>query len=532
MKDMTLTLLDAIGIQNYIFTSNRLQENIGASELVYRATTLWAFDALEKLEIRHNIRNPYDLDWSFTEDYMEANSQLDAEVIQAAGGNTLVLFREGDKAREFVKKLTLRLLKDAPGLTVVAQHLDGFDFDAEKLLDARSKLEAKMRRHKQGRFVSTPTLGLGVTAMCASTGLAAANTLGGRMKIEGEIQPLGLEGEDMNMLVSRETAAKRAWRAQANRRLKSVLKLAVDDYVFPYELDNIGRLMGEESYIAVVHADGNQMGKHVREIAENAKDNRQYITTTRKFSQQVNEASLAALKTVVAMTVQAVKNGDIPFEKDEKNRPYLPLRPLVFGGDDVTFVCNGNIGVKLAAEYLESFRREAENRKLDLHASAGVAIVKLHYPFARAYALSDDLAKSAKSLTREVNCSALDWHFAQSGLSGSLEKIREREYTVSSGELRRPITLDVWHKVEAVMETFNDSYWGEKHNKVIGLREVLRKGPRAVEKYRQDFDLRQLPEIAGPTASQTGWDGKVCYYFDAIELLDHHVALKNKERAR
>jgi hypothetical protein len=81
------------------------------------------------------------------------------------------------------------------------------------------------------------------------------------------------------------------------------------------------------------------------------------------------------------------------------------------------------------------------------------------------------------------------------------------------------------------MQTFNDSYWGEKHNKVIGLREALRNGPRAVEKYRQDFDLRQLPDIAGSTVSQSGWDEieNVCYYFDAIELLDHHISLKDKE---
>jgi hypothetical protein len=227
--------------------------------------------------------------------------------------------------------------------------------------------------------------------------------------------------------------------------------------------------------------------------------------------------------------VQAVKNEVIPFETNKRNnnKPYLPLRPLVFGGDDVTFVCNGSIGVTLAAAYLESFHEEAKSRGLDLHASAGVSIVKMHYPFARAYKLSEELASSAKSLTRETDCSALDWHFAQSGLSGSLDGIRDRAYTVKAGKLHlRPLTLDKWNQVESVIDEFNGDYWGEKHNKVLGLREPLRVGPQMVEKYRQDFELNELPKFAGLNVRINGWLGRVCYYFDAIELLDHHVALK------
>lgn len=39
MATLTLTMLDTSGIQSYIFNSNRLQENIGASE-VYQARTI------------------------------------------------------------------------------------------------------------------------------------------------------------------------------------------------------------------------------------------------------------------------------------------------------------------------------------------------------------------------------------------------------------------------------------------------------------------------------------------------------------
>lgn len=358
--------------------------------------------------------------------------------------------------------------------------------------------------------------------------------------MRANLKSLSLDGEDTTALVSSETAAKRVWRDQANKRLSIWLKPAADKYTFPFDLEKIGRIKGEESYVAVVHADGNKMGDKVKAVAQTVaqkfsghpvkKINREYISAMREFSQKVNEASLAALDAVVGLTVQAIKNKAILFETDKNGVPYLPLRPLVFGGDDVTFVCNGSIGVELAATYLKVFHNEAEARGLKLHACAGVSIVKMHYPFARAYKLSEELASSAKSLTRETDCSALDWHFAQSGLSGSLEMIRKREYMVKAGKLYlRPLTIDKWDQVNSIMEEFNGDYWGEKHNKVVGLREPLRDGPLAVSKYRLDFELNELPKFAGLNVRANGWLDGVCYYFDAIELLDHHVALKTKE---
>ncbi len=515
MSKFTLTLLDTTGIQGYIFASNRLQENIGASELVYRATTLWAFKALaEVVGEAHNIENPDSLDWDYKKDTaIEQDASLQAEVIQAAGGNTLVLFREKGDALAFVEALTLRLLKDAPGLTVLAQHI-AFDFAGDNLYDARKTLEGKMRGHKQTWPGHAATLGLGVTAICESTGLPAVT---------------GLDGDNAGTLVSAEVAAKRNFSQAANKRLDALLKPASDTYIYPFDLDKIGREHGEESYIAVVHADGNRMGQAVAGLAE-GKPNREYIKEIRAFSKKINTISLAALSRVVALVVQAVERDAIP-SVVEGGKKFLPLRPLVFGGDDVTFVCNGKIALELASIYLETFHAEAEKHGLDLHASAGVSVVKLHYQFARAYELAEELISSAKSLTRgDTNCSALDWHFAQSGLSGSLEHIRKREYCAENGNFlyRRPLTLEEWGRVEDVIYKFKDeNKWAR--NKVFGLREPLRKGAAAVEKYRQDFQLPKLPEIAGEEAQTTGWaDGK-CYYFDSIELLDHYVALKNEE---
>ena len=556
MTEFTLTLLDTSAIQRYIFDSNRLQENIGASELVYRVTTLWVFDTLEKKQFKHNIKNPRSLvDWGYEKEFQIDKTEDDnaVEVVYAAGGNTVLIFRKHEKAVEFTKAITLKVLQEAPGLTLLVQHLP-FDWKKESLFDKcdkdgkvlekgkRTILNEQMEKHKLSRMPSLPTLGLSVSATCESTGLPAIGT--------NEKYRLG---KDESRLVSGETLAKLANRNFANDRLEMVIG-DTKGYIFPYDIDMLGRISGEESYVAVIHADGNQVGKHVKDAMVNKADNREYINASRSFSESLHIASISALREVIAQLIDAVItdekdgmkyiSGKVPLVK-KSNIWHLPFRPLVFGGDDVTFLANGQLGVELATRYLNAFEKYTEKQGLkDFYASAGVAIVKMHYPFARAYQLSEELTHSAKKFVKDKvkkDMSAVDWHFAQSGLSGSLDVIREREYSFKRENAKgekvkyqlnlRPLVLrdliQSWQSVENIMSVFQDTKpWSESHNKVIGLREPLRNGARAVEQYRLNYDLPLLPDVAGDKAAQSGWLGAHCVYFDAIELLDHHVSLK------
>ena len=51
MSEYTLTVIDTSAIQNYIFSSNSLQHNIGASGLVHYATNDWVFEELVKMDM-------------------------------------------------------------------------------------------------------------------------------------------------------------------------------------------------------------------------------------------------------------------------------------------------------------------------------------------------------------------------------------------------------------------------------------------------------------------------------------------------
>jgi hypothetical protein len=214
----------------------------------------------------------------------------------------------------------------------------------------------------------------------------------------------------------------------------------------------------------------------------------------------------------------------------------LPFRPLVFGGDDVTFVSDGRLGLTLAARYLELFEEESRKRGLELYACGGVAVVKSHYPFARAYELGGELTKAAKSVARAKargELSVLDWHFAASGLLGNLQEIRGREYTVGDGTLTlRPLVLEgrgvgTWETFTEVVTVFKEPKWEQHKNKLLALREVLRQGQAATRVFLDTLG-EKLPTLdrRNPDWQETGWVGHQCGYFDAIEALDFYVPLK------
>lgn len=537
MAEYTLTVLDTPSIQNYIFGSNRLQENIGASELVWRAAAFWPLEALQG-KTRTNVADPSARDPAQRlNDLQIEQDGLDAEVLYVGGGNALILFAKAAQARNFVTKLHSRLLQETPGLNLAAAHIV-VDWERDHLRDKVADVMQKLSEYKQSSSPHIPLLGQSVTAECRSTGLAATTTNAVHGKPPGE-ETYPISSSVAAKLDTVQDAEQRLWNLTSEdfQRTK---------YNFPRDFDDFGRTKGEMSYIAVVHADGNGMGAFFRQIAQSAKDSRSYIENMRSASVQVEQASQAALRRLVDALVGTVGYDDdgrlivgdvIPLQGD-----CLPFRPLVFGGDDVTFVCDGRLGLSLAVRYLEFFEEETAKLNLsDLHACAGVAVVKAHYPFARAYQLSEKLAGNAKAYVREEqpeDFSALDWHFAASGLLGDIQDdIRPRQYTVPlngrQGKLyMRPVRLKpystdwrTWPNYLSVLQTFKKQ-WSTRRNKALALREALREGPEAVQRFltATGHELPVLDE-SRDALQKTGWFGDTCGYFDAIEALDFYVPL-------
>lgn len=506
MPTYTLTVIDTPGIQPYIFGSNRLRENIGASELVRCATTTWPLECLQAAgdtnvqagELNHDL-------------HIE-DGKIAAEVIYVGGGNALILFREPERAVEFTTALSRRLVEEAPGLELAVAHTS---IEWEHLTAGVADAMQALARAKHNRPPSAPLLGLSVTAACESTGLVATAPV----KTKGTSYPASdAVRAKVQMVETAETRLRRIFSADFHR----------SGYHFPRDFEDFGQ--EGENYIAVVHADGNSMGQFFRQLAEQHRGQpRAYISAVRQASQAVEQASKLALNQVGGALLA-------PGLADRNK-----FRPLVFGGDDLTFVCDGRLGLTLAALYLEAFETATASIAVlgKRYACAGIAVVKTHYPFARAYSLCEMLAKNAKSYVAEckkqgeADFSALDWHFAATGLLGSLEEIRHREYRVPQGQLEmRPLRLReagrewrTWPTFVRVVEKFGEQAQ-EQRNKVMRLREVLRAGAEAVRQFRGGFGV-SLPQIdpAIKDFEETGWHSQRCGYFDAIEALDFYTSL-------
>lgn len=568
MTPTRLLMIDTADIQDYVFGSNNLQQNVGASELVTQATRKWIFETLSDLKLAHNGKETKDwLDYAILDKDKVAH-ELDVEVIYAGGGNAALLFAKEEDCRKFVRQWTRKIFAEARRLQPVI-HSTPIDWATDLL---KSKIEKVHQELLRGQVNLTPPallLGLGVTAACVFTGLPAT-------KVES------------NQLISTVVKHKLKAKNEAEDRLHQVLlknpklggrlhekKIELE---FVQNFDDFGA-RDEFSYIAVIHIDGNRMGERREKYLDsfkfnNASQNDECVIALRRFSQRIHETSAEALQRTV---IQLLKYSHRDPEDDDKLKfgpkkhkqviapqnqdrvECLPFRPIVFGGDDVTFVCDGRLGLSLAAIYLQELAQLKLADGNPAFARAGVAIMKSHFPFSRAYELADELCASAKKRIEELkheydleDALAMDWHFSTTGIVSGLTPIRRREYySPQNGELYiRPLAVTVggdnknalatewrtWSIFKEMVHYFRDGKeWKNRRNKVKALREALRNGPEAVKLFLLNYakDTKEAGlytnEKIPPLAETTGWSENRCVYFDAIEIMDFFVSVEDGE---
>lgn len=422
-KSMHLVLIETSGNQSYIFATNRLRENVGASELTARAGTQFVLEAVAAAG-GPNLwaNNPRTIHANLTDRSKNPpiGSGSPVEVILAVSGKALLLVDSPQLGKEIVASVTERALAEAAGLEVWGVVSDAFDLGQDAIHDVVKSLHHEYE-HIRSRYPGATQRfqRLPVVMDCATSGLPAARW------DESGYDP----GARSKVVLDK--------RAAAQDGLRRIRESVGPQYQLPYAPDDLEDLGCD--WLAVVHADGNGLGavfvnfdKYVQTDANAAsvlQRNRAYIDQLRAFSLALDECTLGAFRA-------ALSQLGVSREKRLAN-PKLPIVPLVLGGDDLTVVCDGQQALKFTVAFLENFEQETRKhhditRILPdgVTSCAGVAIIKPHFPFFAAYELAEQLLKSAKTLRPR---SAIDFHILYDASNPDFERIRN-EWIVDKGE--------------------------------------------------------------------------------------------------
>ena len=465
---MYIVLIETSGNQNYIFSTNKLKENIGASDLTYRSGTQWILDAvgeitgsrslqirrkdsdrLRKLLLDSKINPPIE------------NPDTKVEVILAASGKALLLVKGKDDAQKIIQKVTHRALREAPGLEISGVFCE-FDWNNAVLGEINKKVHKEYEKVRSLKpSVDLRFLRLPVIDECATSGLPASKSL---LNPEKELvstswvseikQEAHNEGIDrVKALLHRDSRYQNHYLAEDTNDLEDVRK---------FDKDAKGI-----DWLSVIHADGNGLGeiflgfhKHLK--FESANWNREYINTLRKFSLALDICTEKAFLNAL----DALQH----YSKQKNGQTLIPLAPLILGGDDLTVICDGKYAIPFTHKFLIEFENETKLSQPDvgdiiaqvaekalgvgrLSACAGIAVIKPHFPFSVAYELAESLMKSAKTVKKNVTdhpndnnkpypCSALDFHILYDSSDVKLEQIRKKiELDKQTLLYRRPFVV-------------------------------------------------------------------------------------------
>lgn len=223
-----LVVMEVSQKQNYIFKTNRLAENIGASILIRSIT-----ESLAK-EIAVEIEEKY---------------QQTCEIILEGGGKSIYAFTSEECAREFVRRMSRTALEKYPGVELFfARH--SYNESSQTIIDAMNSLYQKLEEKKAVRESAFRIFDLGITKQCESTQLpaVAVNESGQYISAESKVK-LEVAKEKQGEIFTQLLPA-----AEGKK------------YRFANVFAELGGDKDSKSFLALTVIDGNKMGKKSKNL--------------------------------------------------------------------------------------------------------------------------------------------------------------------------------------------------------------------------------------------------------------------------
>ena len=414
------------GIQDFIFQTNKLQEIVGASELVEQVCTTEFAKAL-----------------GFKGSESELLKQLfaDEKAIVNAAGNIKYIFDDYDSCQNVVKVLPMQIVVHAPGITIsqaVVKFEEASSQDKEdgggkpEAADFKSavfKLEEKLRSQRN-KPMRSPSIGLMGIERSRQTGLPVIMPLGIDSK------PVKLEEEKKEKFYDAGTFRKlfeeERHRNTTSRLCCKAFGEKVSDGKIPFNIEDITR---NNDWIAIIHADGNGLGQVIQKIGTEQQK-------FKEFSHDLDTATKQAAQDAYKSLVDAKK---IDFTDNKR----IPIRPIVLSGDDHTLICRADLAIPYIEAFINKFEEYTgqmladklkevfKDGSLKLSACAGIAFIKSSYPFYYGYQLAEELCGKAKKHTKDsfgfsegkLPASCIMFHKVQDSFVTNYDDIVKRELT-------------------------------------------------------------------------------------------------------
>lgn len=423
----TYILLDAMGIQSYIFKTNTLKIILGSSLALAR----WQVDCRDIC-----LKSRGDL-------------------ITSAGGNVLARFDGQDFSNQALGFKDACLQKAPPGMEIAWAKVND---NGKKDLEIWSDLQREIARYKAGDRDQSDYPPSPLTFPLSGCKHCGVGPDDGQGKVPDrsickDCRDLHGKSDQLNNPTDKTSIEK----------ICSIPLENSGKFTFPVRLDElVTNERDEQELLAVAVFDLNDMGIKVRETVE-----RSGFDELCNFSSKLEEDFSNVFKEVIR---------ELPLVLDSKKTKTIRLRPLMIGGDDAVFAMPASLWIFFVQKTLSKLKEK------ELSACAGVALAKHTYPINRLVQMAEELASNAKNRYRWENKAGdavIDWHLHQETSFTSPIEIRKRNYIPIRQEdnlyeisTRRPYTLGELEELIKKAEKLK----GLSGRKLFSLYRALRRG--------------------------------------------------------
>lgn len=391
---MVLALYDFASKQDYIYKTSKIKEISGASLLLNGMYK----ELIGLYNIKYNNKFHYEISESFDIEKFPS-LERDAEVLYDGGGNLMVIYKGIDEYEKANKLFSEHILKNYPGLTMIASHVKAteiFDKKGEngELIGDRDRLYAENAKRKNlSPAYDMPT----VTPFTQIDPMTFLPVTYKRNKDDpNSVYPA------IEVSLSSDRFSKAKKHVDENKDKNA------DD-----------KFNDEEGMLAIIYIDGNQMGKKLKACQDENYD--KGVENLRNFSENVKKAYV-----------------DEPLAAIEKKFGKSAFREVIAGGDEINIICKAEDALKIMKTYFERLNEKSINGS-KCTSCAGIAVFHAKSPFAFAYGIAEAACESAKAESRSNDDNYFDFHYCHSGITADFETIRnleqshatERPYAVS-----------------------------------------------------------------------------------------------------